>query len=56
MVPCPRSCWLLLAMLALAACSGPHSATIPVSGVNGPNGGAEETLYFDRTGHAHFQG
>ena len=49
--------WGALALLAtLSACSGPQpGAQIPVSGVNGSDGGATETIYYDSQGRAHFE-
>jgi hypothetical protein len=54
-----RRLWLgvALALLTiLSACSGPQpTAQIPVSGVNGSDGGSTETIYYDSQGHAHFE-
>lgn len=52
-------CWAnLLAMgamaFALSACGAPQVAHLPASGVSGPNGGSEETIHYDKTGHPHF--
>ena len=49
--------WSALALLAaVSACSGTQpTAQIPVSGVNGNNGGAVATIYWDSQGHAHFE-
>lgn len=40
--------------LALSACSTSQPAHLPASGVNGPNGGSEETIHYDAAGHPHF--
>ena len=46
---------LVAAAACLAGCAGlSQQAQIPASGVNGPNGGSEETIYYDNAGHAHF--
>lgn len=51
-------CGLLLAGAALlAACTGPlPEAHLPVSGISGMNGGAADTIYYDRDANPHFQG
>ncbi len=47
---------LIAGLVLIAACAGPHPvAHIPVSGINGNVGGSEETIYYDRAGHPHFQ-
>ncbi len=40
--------------LALSACNTSQPAHLPASGVNGPNGGSEETIHYDEAGHPHF--
>ena len=52
----PLRLWLVIAGVSLlAACSGTQRpAQIPLSGINGNNGGADETIYYDKTGHPHF--
>lgn len=39
---------------ALSACGAPQVAHLPASGVSGPNGGAEETLHYDKAWRPHF--
>lgn len=43
-----------LAVLGGSACGELQPPHVPPSGVSGPNGGSEETLYYDRAGHPHF--
>ena len=54
-----RRLWLGAALTLLtifSACSGMQPmAQIPVSGVSGSDGGADETIYYDSQGHAHFE-
>lgn len=55
-MPLPWARWLALggAFVVLAACAG-MTPRLPVSGVSGSGGGAEETLSFDAAGRPHFQ-
>lgn len=40
--------------VAVSACNTSQPAHLPASGVNGPNGGSEETIHYDEAGHPHF--
>lgn len=40
--------------LAVSACGTSQIAHLPASGVNGSNGGSEETIHYDESGHPHF--
>ena len=46
----------ILSACSLSACSGSQPrAQIPVSGVDGDDGGSTATIYYDSQGHAHFE-